>query len=237
MRSSSINSQILDEASAWFVDFRVGDADAAAREAFDGWVRRSPEHIHAYLEIAKTYIELPANYADRIDIEKLVACARSNANVVHFELPQHVSAQNSSSAVCQAVIPPQGSSKVSAVADARLPHTRRAIGVAAASLVVAGVLLSAFLLWNFRKYPTYSTDIGETRSVTLTDGSTVDLNARSKIRIRFSSFERTVELTEGQALFRVTKDSARPFVVRAKACLCVPLVLNLMCIGRMAGRR
>ena len=53
-----LNRQILDEASEWFVDFRVGDVDTVARERFDEWLRRSPEHIRAYWEIAKTYVEL-----------------------------------------------------------------------------------------------------------------------------------------------------------------------------------
>ena len=48
-----LSRQILDEASAWFVDFRVGDVDQHARERFDQWLRRSPEHIRAYMEIAR----------------------------------------------------------------------------------------------------------------------------------------------------------------------------------------
>jgi len=30
-----LNRQILDEASEWFVDFRVGDVDSQSRERFD----------------------------------------------------------------------------------------------------------------------------------------------------------------------------------------------------------
>src|ERR1700678_2556678 len=52
------NRQIVDEACEWFVEFRVGDVDAAARERFDEWLRRSPEHIRAYIEIARTYVEM-----------------------------------------------------------------------------------------------------------------------------------------------------------------------------------
>jgi transmembrane sensor len=68
-------------------------------------------------------------------------------------------------------------------------------------------------LWLHR-YPTYATDIGEHRSVTLADGSTVDLNARSEIRIQFSKRERAVELLQGQALFEVARDANRPFIVK-----------------------
>src|SRR5258708_6316398 len=53
-----LNRQILDEASAWFVDFRAGDVDPTARERFDQWLRHPPEPIPAHMEIAKTYVEL-----------------------------------------------------------------------------------------------------------------------------------------------------------------------------------
>ena len=79
----ALNRQILDEASEWFVDFRVGDVDTAARERFDEWLRRSPEHIRAYWEIAKTYVELPAAPAPgKLDVAALIAYAHSDANVV-----------------------------------------------------------------------------------------------------------------------------------------------------------
>src|ERR1700692_4186102 len=85
-----LNRQILDEASAWFVDFRVGDFDSIARERFDQWLRQSPEHIRAYMEIAKTYVELPTLSPERkIDIQELIAYARSAGNVVPFEHAAH----------------------------------------------------------------------------------------------------------------------------------------------------
>lgn len=49
----------------------------------------------------------------------------------------------------------------------------------------------------------------------LSDGSTVTLNSRSKLRVRFTNAQRTVELLQGEALFHVAKNAARPFVVRA----------------------
>ncbi len=52
-----INTQISEEAAEWFVEFRTGDMDAAGRRAFDSWVRSSPEHLRAYLEIAAIWNE------------------------------------------------------------------------------------------------------------------------------------------------------------------------------------
>ena len=57
--------------------------------------------------------------------------------------------------------------------------------------------------------------IGEQRTIQLADGSTVELNARSRVEVRLTDRRRDVALIEGQALFRVAKDKHRPFVVRA----------------------
>jgi len=61
----------------------------------------------------------------------------------------------------------------------------------------------------------YVTGIGETRTVTLDDGSRVTLNTASVLDVAFSAAERDVRLAEGQAMFQVAKDAARPFVVAA----------------------
>src|SRR6267142_2800128 len=91
-----LNRQILDEASAWFVDFRVGDVDSGARERFDQWLRQSPEHIRAYMEISKTYVELPASNPDRkIDVQELIARARADDPVNVIPLDRPLASQNS----------------------------------------------------------------------------------------------------------------------------------------------
>jgi len=50
---------------------------------------------------------------------------------------------------------------------------------------------------------------------TLPDGSTVELNAGADIAVLFTERERGVRLLRGEALFEVTKDPFKPFVVTA----------------------
>jgi transmembrane sensor len=76
--------------------------------------------------------------------------------------------------------------------------------------------VAALFLWIARDTArSYSTGIGEQRTIQLMDGSTVELNARSKVEVRLTERRRDVALIEGQALFHVAKDKLRPFVVRA----------------------
>jgi transmembrane sensor len=206
-KNSALNTQILDEASEWFVDFRVGDVDAAARARFDEWLRRSPEHIRAYMDIARTYVELPSpSPTGRIDVQALIAYANSaGSNVV--PLAPSVAAREMTRFAKAA------SSGEGAAANSETFFVRRR--ALAASLITGIVVLSAVLIWQHEQYPNYATDIGEHRSIALSDGSTVDLNARSKLRIEFSAGERLVVLLEGQALFEVAKDKSRPFIVKS----------------------
>ena len=56
---------------------------------------------------------------------------------------------------------------------------------------------------------------GEMPTITLADGSTMQLNASSAVAYRFTGQTRTVTLLRGQAFFAVAKDASRPFVVEA----------------------
>ncbi len=77
------NGQIVVEAAQWLVEFRAGDIDAAGRRDFDAWLRASPEHIRAFLEMALLWDESGAIDAQRrIDVEALIARAQSESNVI-----------------------------------------------------------------------------------------------------------------------------------------------------------
>jgi transmembrane sensor len=56
---------------------------------------------------------------------------------------------------------------------------------------------------------------GETKLVTLEDGTQVHLNAQSAIAVHYGASERRLELLEGEAWFAVAPDPARRFVVEA----------------------
>ncbi|RZI59604.1 MAG: DUF4880 domain-containing protein [Rubrivivax sp.] len=85
------------------------------------------------------------------------------------------------------------------------------VGLAGAAL---GLAVGAALLAG-RGAPSYSTGIGEQRSVLLADGSRVTLNTNTRVEVDLTPERRTVRVEGGEALFEVAKDARRPFVVRA----------------------
>lgn len=94
-------------------------------------------------------------------------------------------------------------------AFAQRPTMLTGLGVALAAAVVGGVLLV------HPGQQTYSTEVGERRAITLDDGSTVELNTNSRVRVRLSKARRDLTLDRGQAMFAVAHDADRPFIVTA----------------------
>ncbi|WP_033075044.1 FecR family protein [Sphingopyxis sp. MWB1] len=81
-----------------------------------------------------------------------------------------------------------------------------AIAASLAAFVGYGVITSRSAI---------ATGKGDLRRVTLAEGSAVTLNTDSRIHPRIAEGLREVELVEGEALFDVTRDPKRPFIVHA----------------------
>lgn len=74
----------------------------------------------------------------------------------------------------------------------------------AAAVAFAG-LLGGALLWRTPAEPEllYATAIGEQRSLQLEDGTRVDLDTNSQLRVQYNHRERKISLDRGRAFFRV----------------------------------
>jgi transmembrane sensor len=91
--------------------------------------------------------------------------------------------------------------------------SRRVLAVAAS--LAAAVLIAVVVAWRASApgITEYATGYGESKTISLADGSTVDLNTNTKIALDAAQGDRHVVLESGEALFHVTKDKAHPFVV------------------------
>jgi transmembrane sensor len=198
-----MNAQIREAACEWFVEFRVGEPGEAARGSFLAWLRESPTHMAAYLEVAALWSESGAvDAGKRGSIEELVSQARAEPdNVVALSLPASATVSSVLGLVAE-------EPSVSARLVGRLTHGITAV---AASIVLA--LSFGIAWWIYLQPDVYVTTVGEQRTVTLADDSIVRLNARSRVAVKLSGNRRAVELLEGQAFFQVAKDIHRPFTV------------------------
>jgi transmembrane sensor len=195
------NAQILDEASAWFVEFSESEIEPAAREAFSLWLRASPEHVRAYLKVSATFDTMGQLHRHRgRDVQALLDALLAEGNVVDL-----------------------GSKKAPTTGKTSLPLLGQESGLRsgsarsrliAASVAILVFAVGALAIWNAQRW-VYATGIGEQRLVNLADGSTIELNAQSRLRVQLTQSERLVDLEGGQALFHVAKDPSRPFIVKS----------------------
>lgn len=85
-------------------------------------------------------------------------------------------------------------------------------------LLAATTVLAVAGVWMFSRWPTdqekvYVTPVGGRETITLADGSKIELNTATEIRVRPRT--RFVRLIKGEAFFQVRHNALKPFIVLA----------------------
>ena len=178
---------VAERAADWLR--RLETADAAERAAFVAWLKESPRHVREIL-LATTWDKVldKLDSQRRVDLDALIAHGAND--VVRLKTTKPA---------------PAIDAKTKAIGS-----YRRVVRFAAAAVVLATLCTWTSLTMLGE---TYATAIGEQRTVELKDGSTIYLNADSRVKVGFSRDIRDVYLLDGQAIFKVKHDAARPFRV------------------------
>ncbi|HTX04752.1 MAG TPA: FecR domain-containing protein [Steroidobacteraceae bacterium] len=211
-RGISLNDQISQEAAEWLVELRTGDADPVTRRDFDAWLRASPEHIRAFIEMAALWHEGGAvDSRHELDVEAIIARAESEPEVLELTPAAGAGAGADASmplgpTLAQGVAP-------SAAGTPRSSRVRVAGWAAAAGFLLAGLATALFLRSAAPVPQLYATGVGARRLIVLPDGSKVLLDSKSRLRVSYTAATRNVELLQGQALFEVVENPQRPFLV------------------------
>jgi transmembrane sensor len=85
----------------------------------------------------------------------------------------------------------------------------------AASVVLTLVVAGVFFANSQAGWQHYETRIGGFSRIVLEDGSVIDLNTDSDVRVRIGVRQREVRLQRGEGRFQVAHDATRPFTVSA----------------------
>lgn len=192
--------RVYEEACEWFVEFRTGTPSESVRSQFYAWLQEAPAHMAAYLDVA-------ANWG------------QAGALDMTARFPKDALIAEATGATDNVLVHPVTTDTARA---SEVRRSRRLLSISVRMAFAAGLAVlvtTVGLVTWWREYPTYSTGIGEERSILLSDGSTINLNARSRVRVHYTAHERDIDLLDGQALFSVAKNPRRPFIVRTGSTL------------------
>jgi transmembrane sensor len=186
--------RVAEQAAEWLCVLE--DATAEQLASFTDWVRESPAHAREFLFMSALDAELgKIDPQRRVQIERVLAEASANVVPISAGLEQRDVGTGSGAA-------------------STAPRARRLERWAAAS--VAGVALIVTLAWQWSVQANrHETAVGEQRTLTLADGSTVYLNSDSRLNVQLSDDARDIQLITGEAMFKVAHDARRPFRVHA----------------------
>lgn len=181
-------------AAHWLAVLSDENCTDAERRQFLAWLRASGQHVDEFLRLSR----LNGHCARRelwpdTDVAELIAAAKASGegNIATLEPAADFSSMRRS----------------------RKPMRWALAAAGACAFVVAGLIAGRGFFQEWFP-PEYVTALGEQRSITLEDGSVVELNSQSRLRAYFRKDLRAIELVDGEAIFRVSKDPHRPFRVR-----------------------
>lgn len=181
-------SRASEEAGEWLLRLQAGELPREQREALVDWLRESPVHVAELLRMASVHGALE-------QFEHWTRIATTGAEHDDVVVPLIAARQNP-------------------VLPAKKHSGARWFAAAAAIACIAVVVGFVVMSWRGQ---VIQTDRGERREVALADGSVVQIDPETRLRVKMDEHSRHIHLDTGRALFRVAKNPARPFLVHADA--------------------
>jgi transmembrane sensor len=188
-----------EEAAEWYIrSFDERNMRRSDRKKFLQWLKSSPENVAEILRISGMDKEFKQRkLSDRSgDLQK--------SNIV--DLARAIGAAKYASEF-----------RSTASDEPERKPARPLMAVAAMLTAFTVSLILGFAFYYRTPEGTVVTAASQWQHITLEDGSSVHMDARTRIKVEFSAEKRIVHVLDGQSVFDVTKDPHRPFVARTKA--------------------
>ena len=184
------------EAAHWFVRLQSEDMERSEREQFVDWLRESHIHIAEMLRVAQVHGAL-----EQFDRWARISTGPETDGATVVQLPS----------------PPDKDSPPRLEGEgprARLPRSRRMRLFAVAATLATLFVTTSIVVPKIRGQ-VIETERGERREVVLNDGSVVQVDPQTRLRVKYVDAVRRVFLEHGRAVFHVAKNANRPFLVQA----------------------
>jgi transmembrane sensor len=193
-RSDTDTDAIETQAAAWFARQRRGGMSTVDEAAFAAWLSADAQHVVAYDAVLDGWRQVEQVRADPSIIALREAALRRR------RIPRAAIGWSAGALAASVAL-------LLVLAPGLVPESR--VYERAVSLIPAAQPLDDL------RGELHATTLGETRAVSLPDGSVVTLDTDSSVRVAYADGTRLVMLEHGQAFFEVAKDRRRPFIVFA----------------------
>ncbi|MEJ2445927.1 MAG: FecR domain-containing protein [Exilibacterium sp.] len=193
-------TSVEDQANHWYVRLHSDKCTEEDIEKCKIWLETSFAHRKAYKSV-EDMCQSVGGFGRRPEI----AAYREQA--LRFPCTEGASATSATKKSTPMAMPATGGKKQTGFS--------RWVPAAVAASLLMFLLVTRLQEYNTAGDSIYQTQIGEQKTVTLTDGSTVILDTQTRISKDFSKQARRIVLEQGQARFHVAKDANRPFMVIA----------------------
>lgn len=177
------SESIETEACAWVAQVDGGNMSEGDIDALKEWISRSPQHKAAFERMAARFMEMQ----DPLGALKTPIAPKAKRRF--FSLPPLFGSSGLTAAFATVVL---GLFIAAAVFHQRLEPPKDSVYFNTAS---------------------YQSSLGEQKTVTLSDGSSIVLNTNTRVDVGMGTEERSIHLIYGEAIFDVAKDPTRPFKV------------------------
>lgn len=207
-------SELEAQAATWLVKRDRGGLSAGEQAEFDAWMDADPRARAAYVRL-----ELAWQRADGVrrlrpldsDVDADLLAHSPFEPVAIDEYPARVETRRTMD-----IVPSPSGAVIDAEVTRREPRRRLAMTLAVAASVVLAIAGGfAWHAYERTGWDEYTTDYGGLSRIVLDDGSVVNLNTNSLMRVQLTRELRHIVLERGEALFKVAHDSGRPFDVDA----------------------
>jgi transmembrane sensor len=189
--------ELTEAAGDWFDILSQGEVSAKQRAEFVDWINCSPQHIAEFLRVSALYTELSGSLSDFPEWTE---------DLLSYEPMAVIPISDLTDAAELSEI--DNDSKV----DLPVRPQRSRAWLATAAMLLIAVFVGV-VVTEFGNSTRLVTSVGEQRVVMLDDGSRLQLNTNSEVKVLFRDKVRELKLLRGEIFIDVEKDYERPFIV------------------------
>lgn len=210
---SKVDRAVLAEAVDYYLKLQEGSISSAELKAWQAWFMRSKAHQVAFQRLEALHGALDHLHVDENGLSIKQTADTGNANSDFEGQPKAAPQWGGGSVI--SLVTADIEEKTPAVKQSGFRRFGVVVSGIAAMVMVAAMTYTALDTAPNTYTPTYITDAVDQQVLTLKDGSIVELAPDSEVSVHYTKTERRLVLEKGQAIFTVSKNPERPFVVEA----------------------